>query len=82
MENVIEQLVEIAKIKVTELTQTNNQLKTNVEGLIDVIKGASLHNDYQTIIDLTHELNKVANQILNNQNEISYINKQIAKHSK
>jgi ribosomal protein L17 len=82
MENVIEQLVKNAKIKVTELTQTNTQLKTNVEGLIDVIKGASLHNDYQTIIDLTHELNKVANQILNNQNEISYINKQIAKHSK
>jgi hypothetical protein len=82
MENVIEQLVKNAKIKVAELTQTNTQLKTNVEGLIDVIKGASLHNDYQTIIDLTHELNKVANQILNNQNEISYINKQIAKHSK
>jgi hypothetical protein len=82
MENVIEQLVKNAKIKVAELTQTNTQLKTNVEGLIDVIKGASLHNDYQTIIDLTHELNKGANQILNNQNEISYINKQIAKHSK
>lgn len=82
MENVIEQLVKNAKIKVAELTQTNTQLKTNVEGLIDVIKGASLHNDYQTIIGLTHELNKVANQILNNQNEISYINKQIAKHSK
>jgi hypothetical protein len=82
MENVIEQLVKNAKIKVAELTQTNTQLKTNAEGLIDVIKGASLHNDYQTIIDLTHELNKVANQILNNQNEISYINKQIAKHSK
>lgn len=82
MENVIEQLVKNAKIKVAELTQTNTQLKTNVEGLIDVIKGASLHNDYQTIIDLTHELNKVANQILNNQNEIAYIKKQIAKHSK